>query len=141
MDLPNDPAYNTDPHILDVGDAEPPFSFIGDDDENIPTAEIIDHITNGKHTLDCLEKDGQLVSVITEAERIDDLPEDELEFDGEAALNSDSASDSGSGSDFVEPEGDGPEVSVSLIPTVTQGRSVRIRRQRDLVHLNRFWND
>ena len=56
-------------------------------------------------------------------------------------MNSDSASDSGSGSDFVEPEGDGPEGSVSLIPTVTQGRSVRIRRQRDLVHLNRFWND
>jgi hypothetical protein len=139
--LRDDPTHSLDLDLVNEDDAEPPFPFIGDDDENIPTTDVIEHITNGMHASNYLEKDGNLVSTVTEAERIDDLPEDELDIPGsddEAALDPDSDSNSDSGSDFEEPEDIKPS---SLIPTVTQGRSVRVRRQRDLAHLNRFWED
>jgi hypothetical protein len=103
------------------------------DDENIPTADIITHVIEGKHPPHYLERDGQLVTVVTEAEREDNLPDNELEEAG-----STSNSESGSGSDFEEPDDDKPS---SLFPTVTQGRSVRVRKPRDLSYLNRFWDD
>ena len=56
------------------------------------------------------------ISVVTEAERVDNLLDNELE----------------------EPDDDKPS---SLFPTVTQGRSVRVQKPRDLSYLNRFWDD
>ena len=120
--------------ILGLDDEEPPFPSTDNDDENIPTADIITHITEGKHASNYLEKDGCSVSVATEGERADSLPEDELE----AAAGLSSNSDSGSGSNFEEPENDKPS---SLIPTVTQGQSVRVQKPRDLSYLNWFWDD
>jgi len=124
---------DTDPAVLGLDGAEPPFPPTDDDDENIPTADIITHVIEGKHPSHYLERDGQLVSVVTEAERADNLLDNEFE-----EVGSTSNSESGSGSDFEELEDDkGP----LLFPTVTQGRSVCVRKPRDLSYLNRFWDD
>jgi hypothetical protein len=122
-----------DPAILGLDGAEPAFPPVDDDDENISTADIITHVIEGKHPSHYLERDGQLVRVVTEAEHADNLPNNELEEAGPT-----SNSESGSGSDFEEPEDDKQSL---LFPTVTQGRSVRVRKPRNLSHLNRFWND
>jgi hypothetical protein len=102
--------HNTELTSLGSDDMEPPFPSIDDDDENIPTADIIAHITEGR------QLSNYLVSVATEAECADNLPEDELE-------EPTSTSDSGSGSDFKESEDD--ELSL-LIPTITQGQSAHV---------------
>jgi hypothetical protein len=114
-----DGPTNTTVVDLGHGAVEPPFPFIGNADENVPTADIIDHVLNGIHASDYRENDGYLLSVVTEAECIDniDIPKD----DDEVTVESDTASDPGSGSDYDEPGGDVPSGSSLLIPTVTQG--------------------
>ena len=110
---------DTGPAILGSDGAEPPFPLIDDDDdENIPTTNIITHVIEGKHPPHYLERDGQLVTVVTEAKHEDNLPDNELE-----EVGSTSNSESGSGSDFEEPDDDKPS---SLFPTVTQGRSIHV---------------
>lgn len=52
----DDPADNI--NLNNVGlDEEPPFLIDDDDNKNIPTTNIIDHVTNGKHSSNYLEMD------------------------------------------------------------------------------------
>lgn len=120
---------------------EPPFNDNNtEDDENIPTATIIAHIVSGGQEQDgYIEQDGRLITATTEADRVDDITEAELEdaSDDELAIDSDDNFDpeaSKSDKESVE------SLSLpSIYPTVTQGRSKRVRKATDLNHIHRFW--
>jgi hypothetical protein len=81
---------------------ELPFYMVDDDDENIPTTDIIDHlVSGGEHSVDYIEQDGCLVTASFQAERSEDISSKEME-EADDLDNNSSGSETGSrsGSNF-----------------------------------------
>lgn len=136
------PFADLDDDEDDEDGAERPFSEdIGEDDENVPVADIIAHVCfDGQHSAAYMEQNGYLLTAGSQAEGEDPLPEDDPSYD-EQDVAWDAEDDNEDYEDYEGPGTDEVPLQASAGSALPLPRPKRDRKKVDLARLYRFWDD
>lgn len=115
---------------------------MGEDDKNIPVADIITHVClDGQHSAAYMEQNGYLLTAGSQTEGEDPLLEDDPLYNEQDAERDEDVEDN---KGYGEHEGEGTDensLEASTEPTVTQPRPQRVQKKADHARLFRFWDD